>query len=378
MSKLSRNEAASLHSKMLREMTLLDVMCPVCRGILIEPVTMPCYHCLCKLCFERTMEEASLSCPMCRKRIGGWFRKNSKTGKLIDSKLWKEIKTQFPHQVGAKLKGEDDGIPEDVLTQFAPQQQLCDTGEIRREYELDLKKLQDEERRRQEEEESKSAALIEQLQEEEMQLRLRLKQAEMDERLARQLQDEASQSPGQPEPRDGDKENNVHPSGTGAMPAPNKGPMDAFLTLKKAAGSSRCLSPADLNGKARPPAAGVGGKPRCASDASTDSIHQEMHHFKPIRAVPRTPPKRMPDGRVVEPKLIKSIPRNLNEVYDEMSVPGKSVVPAAGLGHCVDLSSPSSSADTGAAPSAFAGKCPSPCCVHDPALDCNDTALLVP
>ncbi|XP_034024600.1 E3 ubiquitin-protein ligase RNF169-like [Thalassophryne amazonica] len=53
-------------------------------------------------------------------------------------------------------------------------------------------------------------------------------------------------------------------------------------------------------------------RPECSiSPESNDSISEELNHFKPIVCSPCTPPKRLPDGRLMEPTIIKSTPRNL-------------------------------------------------------------------
>ncbi|KAM6933377.1 E3 ubiquitin-protein ligase RNF169 [Xenentodon cancila] len=51
---------------------------------------------------------------------------------------------------------------------------------------------------------------------------------------------------------------------------------------------------------------------RSVSPESNDSISEELNHFKPIVCSPCTPPKRLPDGRLVEPTIVKSTPRNLS------------------------------------------------------------------
>uniref|UniRef100_A0AAQ4NU49 RING-type E3 ubiquitin transferase n=1 Tax=Gasterosteus aculeatus aculeatus TaxID=481459 RepID=A0AAQ4NU49_GASAC len=59
----------------------------------------------------------------------------------------------------------------------------------------------------------------------------------------------------------------------------------------------------------------AGGAPphpeRSISPESNDSISEELNHFKPIVCSPCTPPKRLPDGRLLEPAVVKSTPRNL-------------------------------------------------------------------
>ncbi|KAM8903633.1 E3 ubiquitin-protein ligase RNF169 isoform 2-T2 [Spinachia spinachia] len=50
---------------------------------------------------------------------------------------------------------------------------------------------------------------------------------------------------------------------------------------------------------------------RSISPESNDSISEELNHFKPIVCSPCTPPKRLPDGRLLETAVVKSTPRNL-------------------------------------------------------------------
>ncbi|KAG7483844.1 hypothetical protein MATL_G00042600 [Megalops atlanticus] len=54
---------------------------------------------------------------------------------------------------------------------------------------------------------------------------------------------------------------------------------------------------------------------RSISPESNDSISEELNHFKPIVCSPCTPPKRLPDGRIVEPVIVKSTPRNLSQSF---------------------------------------------------------------
>ncbi|KAK2513504.1 Rnf169 [Columba guinea] len=82
--------------------------------------------------------------------------------------------------------------------------------------------------------------------------------------------------------------------------------------------NNRCLSAPDLTAEKRPvlnPVSSLSAlhKPeRSISPESNDSISEELNHFKPIVCSPCTPPKRLPDGRVLSPLIIKSTPRNLN------------------------------------------------------------------
>ncbi|XP_045672105.1 E3 ubiquitin-protein ligase RNF169 isoform X2 [Ursus americanus] len=82
--------------------------------------------------------------------------------------------------------------------------------------------------------------------------------------------------------------------------------------------NNRCLSAPDLTVEKRLPFSSLSSlaslhKPeRSISPESNDSISEELNHFKPIVCSPCTPPKRLPDGRVLSPLIIKSTPRNLN------------------------------------------------------------------
>lgn len=82
--------------------------------------------------------------------------------------------------------------------------------------------------------------------------------------------------------------------------------------------NNRCLSAPDLTAEKRPVLAAASSLPalhkpeRSISPESNDSISEELNHFKPIVCSPCTPPKRLPDGRVLSPLIIKSTPRNLS------------------------------------------------------------------
>ena len=89
-------------------LTLSDVQCTVCMGIFIEPVTLPCFHTVCKLCFEKTIDNNTLSCPLCRKYVGGWVRQRQKNGLMVNQTLWGFISQHFQTHVQKKLRGEDD------------------------------------------------------------------------------------------------------------------------------------------------------------------------------------------------------------------------------------------------------------------------------
>lgn len=106
--RLSKNENKLLK---LEKLELNDVICSICQSILIEPVTLPCYHDFCQSCFNRSIENNALCCPLCRLRIGSWLRTATKQKNLINIQLWRFIKIKFDEQIDKKLKGEDIDLP---------------------------------------------------------------------------------------------------------------------------------------------------------------------------------------------------------------------------------------------------------------------------
>lgn len=89
-----------------------DVLCPICRSIFIEPVTLPCNHGFCLTCFNSTMENATLTCPLCRTRVGSWLRSVRKENRVIDNKLWQIMQLKFAKEIRKKLEGDDVPIDE--------------------------------------------------------------------------------------------------------------------------------------------------------------------------------------------------------------------------------------------------------------------------
>lgn len=96
-----------------KKTSLADCMCSICMCILVEPVTMPCSHELCMPCFKQNVQEASLTCPMCRLRISSWARKAARHNALVDQKRWKQIQELFPEKVKNRLDGKEDDIEDE-------------------------------------------------------------------------------------------------------------------------------------------------------------------------------------------------------------------------------------------------------------------------
>ncbi|CAH2099756.1 unnamed protein product [Euphydryas editha] len=181
--RLSKNENKLLK---LEKLELNDVICSICQSILIEPVTLPCYHDFCQSCFNRSIENNALCCPLCRLRIGSWLRSATKQKNLVNTQLWRFIKIKFGEQIDRKLKGEDIELPSET-----PLFRISEPGEIRSEYEAELKRLRAERLRLEQQELDKTELLIKKLNEEEKEAQKRyLERIKEDEILAKQLQQE--------------------------------------------------------------------------------------------------------------------------------------------------------------------------------------------
>ncbi|XP_015177493.1 PREDICTED: uncharacterized protein LOC107066936 [Polistes dominula] len=403
------------------DVNIRDLMCPVCRGLLIEPVTLPCTHNLCLRCLKGTFEHNSLSCPLCRVRVGSWLRTATKSETLVNNALWDLIRTKFPKEVENKYNG-NDGESELDIGLSARSKILSAAGEIRREYEAQLQMAEEEMRRRRENEDIASEALIRKLQVEEQQQQFA--QIAQDQLLAQNLakkqlvdkqkevklyQNECVTSSVSNCPLDTSKfdtksmpllntemfkfdgqsletrkifqknipelknsselrrsnvaliskmraerySSNVKPNTSNAYKDPTakfccqksvpiynsiartlkhqvvtkftqpgtsnyslepgcstskiygmqskeelRVPSDVLNSKKKSLGVEVCVTSG--NGDER-----IGS---AESAGSHDSINQEIHHFKPIKAMPRTPFKMSIDGKQIEPKLVRVIP----------------------------------------------------------------------
>ncbi|XP_070605516.1 E3 ubiquitin-protein ligase RNF169 [Erythrolamprus reginae] len=99
---------------------------------------------------------------------------------------------------------------------------------------------------------------------------------------------------------------------------PSAGASVSLVGVLSSTQNNRCLSAPDLTSEKRlvshqvPPLFPIlPRQERSISPESNDSISEELNHFKPIVCSPCTPPKQLPDGRVLSPLIIKSTPRNL-------------------------------------------------------------------
>nr|XP_019961115.1 PREDICTED: E3 ubiquitin-protein ligase RNF168 isoform X1 [Paralichthys olivaceus]XP_019961116.1 PREDICTED: E3 ubiquitin-protein ligase RNF168 isoform X1 [Paralichthys olivaceus]XP_019961117.1 PREDICTED: E3 ubiquitin-protein ligase RNF168 isoform X1 [Paralichthys olivaceus] len=217
-----------------RPLSLEDCRCPVCLEIIIEPVTLPCTHTLCKVCFLETVDKSTLCCPMCRKRVSSWARLNSRNNTLVDQQLWHQIQSSFPLQCERRLKGQEDEDDSGVLV-CAPS--VSRPGELRQEYEDQITKLTEEKRVMEEEERRASDALIQRLlAEEEAELQEESRRRADDERLARLLSNQLNSS--------SVTQGNIPPAGV--TPPTNRqkevGSIDRFFSPLSSKTTSDCSS----------------------------------------------------------------------------------------------------------------------------------------
>lgn len=94
----------------LEKLELKDVLCSICQSILTEPVTLPCFHDFCQPCFNGSIQNNALCCPLCRLRIGSWLRTSTKQKNLVNLVLWDFIKSKFAREIDIKSNGGEINI----------------------------------------------------------------------------------------------------------------------------------------------------------------------------------------------------------------------------------------------------------------------------
>jgi len=78
---------------------------------------------------------------MCRKRISKWVRDNRKTKTIVNEERWSLIKETFPERVKCRLEGSVDTTYDEY---HAPTRVIADEGEVRKEYESEVQKIEKE------------------------------------------------------------------------------------------------------------------------------------------------------------------------------------------------------------------------------------------
>ena len=166
--------------------SLLECQCHICLEILIEPVTLPCNHTLCKACFKSTVEKAHLCCPFCRCRVSSWTRYHTWRNSLVNMELWEIIQKHYPEESRLRVSGQQS---EEIIDDYLPVHLLSQPGELRREYEKQRSKEEAERWAIQEGENKASEDYIQRLlaeEEEEEKWQAEKRQREMEEELKRE------------------------------------------------------------------------------------------------------------------------------------------------------------------------------------------------
>lgn len=114
MAAKSKKRLSKIDNKLLKldKLELKDLICSICQSILVEPVTLPCFHDFCHRCFNGSVENNALCCPLCRLRIGSWLRTATKRKTLVNLELWSFIQNKFPQEIDIKSRGDDIVLPE--------------------------------------------------------------------------------------------------------------------------------------------------------------------------------------------------------------------------------------------------------------------------
>ncbi|KAM9469378.1 E3 ubiquitin-protein ligase RNF169 [Clarias gariepinus] len=322
----------------VRCLTLEEARCPVCLEILLEPVTMPCRHSVCLHCFKRTVECSGLCCPSCRLRVSSWARnKLSREKSLVNTELWDMVRQSYPEKCGRRLeqrdrvKASEDG--------FCSPVQIRKPGEMRNDYDKQKNKMkmdeETEERMKkclkkgecglQHSQDTPLGVLSDSENEEPMRMRTRhasafVRRSRFSPAFCRSLytinvqrsqsctdSEEGRRKVAQPHLSLPEKVSVCHSFNAGILlSSENSRSFSApVLPLDKRHFWHSILTspPSSLVPHTKPE--------RSVSPESNDSISEELNHFKPIVCSPCTPPKRLPDGRLMEPTIVKSTPRNL-------------------------------------------------------------------
>ncbi|XP_036303804.1 E3 ubiquitin-protein ligase RNF168 isoform X2 [Pipistrellus kuhlii] len=162
---------------------LSECQCGICMEIFMEPVTLPCNHTLCNACFQSTVEKANLCCPFCRRRVSSWTRYHTRRNSLINKELWEIIQKHYPKECKLRVSGQE---LEETVDDYQPVHLLSKPGELRREYEEEISKVEAERRASEEEENKASEEYIQRLlaeEEEEEKRQAEKRKREMEEQL---------------------------------------------------------------------------------------------------------------------------------------------------------------------------------------------------
>ncbi|KAJ8368744.1 hypothetical protein SKAU_G00087720 [Synaphobranchus kaupii] len=309
-----------------RLLTLEEARCPVCHEIFLEPVTMPCRHSVCLPCFKQAVQFTSLCCPLCRLRVSSWARRQSREKGLVNTELWDMVRQSYPEKCKRRMERQEG---EEKI--FCSPAHICKPGEIRQDYEVQKNKVVMKEERKQPHQKMEECGIPKHFQDSIFGVFSDLENEEPVGRRSRHASAFVRKTRSSPASsrilqnrvvqRSRSCTDSEEGRGKDGCPSRLAAMAEASIAYSYNAGillsteNSRSLSAPALAPERRLLWRGiaVASKPeRSISPESNDSISEELNHFKPIVCSPCTPPKRLPDGRFLEPTVIKSTPRNLS------------------------------------------------------------------
>lgn len=124
-----------------KALCLEDCQCLLCMEFLIEPITLPCKHTMCKSCFTALLQKLFSSCPFCRTLVSSWALDHTHIDNLINEELWQRIQAQYPEECRRRDPKEEQPSWW-VLSDVLPAQVLSKPGELRKEYEEEMMRME--------------------------------------------------------------------------------------------------------------------------------------------------------------------------------------------------------------------------------------------
>ena len=165
-------------------------ICVICRFLPVPPVREPCRNCggglICLGCFEEYITKHDSKCLTCRQKVRLKRQKGGVQG-LIDQSVWARIRAAFPEEVDARLAGRDFVDEAEERRQKEERMarlQLAQQGEIKAEFERQMKMREAARKEQQRREEEESERYIRQLAGSEPDLKLMEQKQEQEERDA--------------------------------------------------------------------------------------------------------------------------------------------------------------------------------------------------